>query len=309
MSDHPRHLRMYLPQPLYQSARAGEHNFLRLIEDVARRAGYSVEVMEHDTASMRQASRDPGYSLFHMEEPFATRSVTIRRAYFYPFWQIERVGRRWQFEVAKTPFPTSAADHPDITRFFRFWQKRQFGDAATKARKDGFVLMPLQGRLRDKRSFQTCSPERMIANTLEQVAGKPVIATLHPNETYSEQEIATLEKLESTHDNFEVRMGGSNELLAGCDYVVTQNSSVAFSALFFEKPSILFAAADFHHVAANVADTGVEGAFEMILSHKPDYAAYAHWFLQEMCINAGRPEARKKIEAALVKAGWPMDKK
>lgn len=309
MSDHPRQLRMYLPEPLCHSARAGEHNFLGLIADVVQQAGYSLEFIDRETASMQQASREPGYSLFHMEEPFSTRSVTIRRAYFYPFWHLERTGKRWQFDVANTPFPASSSDHPDIARFFRFWQKRQFGDAPAQTRKEGFVLMPLQGRLLEKRSFQFCSPVRMVFETLEQVADKPVIATLHPNETYSEKEIATLEKLEAQSSNFQVRVGGSEQLLKGCDYVVTQNSAVAFSGLFFEKPCILFAASDFHHIAANVAETGIERAFEMILAHQPDYGTYVHWFLQEMCINAGRPEAADKIRTRLTKAGWPMDKK
>ena len=307
MSDAPRQLRMYLPDVLCESARQGDHNFLNLISQVVQQAGYSVSYLVRDTADMMQAAREPGYSLFHMEEPFAQNSVSIRRAYFYPFWHIETTGKRWEFEVAKTPFHEGAEPHPDTNRFFRFWQQRLFQDAPSRAHSKDFILMPLQGRLLDKRSFQTCSPTRMIADTLEQVDGKSVVATLHPNEVYSDAEIAALEKLTSLYPNLTIQTGGSEDLLRTCDYVVTQNSSVAFSGFFFEKPCILFGKSDFHHIAINVAKTGVDRAFETVLVHKPDYAAYLYWFLQDMCINAGRPEAPEAIRAALIRAGWPMD--
>lgn len=308
MPDNPRHLRMYLPEPLCEGARQGEHNFLNLLSQVVRQAGYSVSYMARETVDLKQAAREPVYSLFHMEEPFAQSSVSIRRAYFYPFWHIERTSKRWNYEVARTPFSQDKDVHPDTDRFFGFWQKRLFQDAPKKSRNKGFILMPLQGRLLDKRSFQTCSPIRMISDTLDQVESKTVIATLHPNETYSDEEISALEKLSSLYGNFTVQLGGSENLLQTCDYVVTQNSSVAFSGFFFEKPCILFGASDFHHIAINVEKTGVGRAFEMVLAHKPSYASYVHWFLQEMCINAGRPEAPEAIRAALIRAGWPMGK-
>lgn len=296
---------MYLPTPLRESAQAGQHNFLKLITDVAQMAGFEVSYSPAETVDVLKAAHQPGYSLFHMQEPLAKRSVSIRRAYFYPFWHIERSNKRWQFEVATSKFPT--VTHPDKMRFFEFWQKRLFSDAPKQARRDGIVLIPLQGKLLVRRSFQACSPIEMIEDTLKHDPHRQIIATLHPNEIYSAEEITALEKLEALHDRFECRVGGSEDLLRICDYVVTQNSAVAFSGFFFRKPCILFARSDFHHIAINVSDTGVEEAFEKVLGHDPDYQGYVHWFLQDMSINAGRPEAADKIKAALVRAGWPMN--
>jgi len=95
-------------------------------------------------------------------------------------------------------------------------------------------------------------------------------------------------------------------MLKTCDYIVTQNSSVAFDGFFFAKPSVLFGQIDFHHIAANVSELGAAAAIRQAPHMTPDYAGYVHWFWQEMSINAGRPEAEQQIKAALSRAGWPI---
>jgi hypothetical protein len=81
---------------------------------------------------------------------------------------------------------------------------------------------------------------------------------------------------------------------------------VGFEGYFFGKPLILFAKSDFHHIALNVGDIGAPRAFDRVQSHTPDYAAYLFWFLQVRAINAGRPEAKKKIRDVLRNHGWPV---
>lgn len=294
---------MYLPDPLRKSAMAGTHNFIGLIESVLREAGFDIEFPKGEAKLMPP----PGYSVFHMQEPYKNRSLNIRRAYFYPFWHIEPSNARWDFAVAQRKFRPEDGHHPDKARFTQFWQKKMFGDGPALARRDGFVLLALQGILTRQRSFQTCSPIEMVAATLTHEPSRKIIATLHPNETYDPEETRALERLVDKYQRFEVQTGGSEKLLRLCDYVVTQNSSVAFSGFFFGKPCILFGQSDFHHIAVNVAQDGVQHAFERIGSVRPDYAGYLHWFLQENTINAGRPEAKAKIRNVLAQAGWPVE--
>lgn len=135
---------------------------------------------------------------------------------------------------------------------------------------------------------------------------QPVIATLHPNERYENAEIAALKKLEQAYDRLTVQTGGMEELLVGCDFIVTQNSSVAFNAYFFRKPSLLFRKTDFHHIAVQADINNLAAGFSKVQQIAPDYAAYIHWFWQRNSINAGRPEAEKKIAARLKRFGWPV---
>jgi UDP-N-acetylglucosamine 2-epimerase len=133
-----------------------------------------------------------------------------------------------------------------------------------------------------------------------------VIATLHPNEHYEKAEIAALERLAKMHQRLTVQSGGMVELLTACDYIVTQNSSVAFNGYFFGKPALLFRKAEFHHIAVQADMDELAQGFAAVAQAEPDYAAYTHLFWQKNSINAGRPEAEDMITARLKRFGWPV---
>ncbi|MBR9650406.1 hypothetical protein [Thalassovita aquimarina] len=301
-----KHLDFYLHPGLLKNARAGNHNFIAKIVEVAEQGGFTVG-FRGDSLRERDESRNrPGYTMFHMQEPNGPRALTFRRVYHYPFWQIEPTNKRWDWRVAQTRFDTARIDETEARRFYGYWRKRLFGDAADKATRDGIVYVPLQGRLTERRSFQTCSPMEMLVSTLQHDPSRRVIATLHPKEHYSASEISKLDALEARFPRLTVQEIDMAEMLQRCDYVVTQNSSAAFNGYFFGKPCVLFARVDFHHIAADVYRMGLDRAFETVLTETPDYASYIWWFWQKMSINADRPEATNKIRQALRRAGWPV---
>lgn len=302
----PRILRFYLHEGLRIRALAGEHNFIRKIEIVAENSGFRVEFRKNsDEERLRSASRR-GYSMFLMDDPWHDRALTIRRVYQYPFWAIENSAKRWEWRVAQASFTSGNAPRKEADDFYRFWQKRLFEDATTAIERDGFVYVPLQGKLSNHRSFQYCSPLEMLEHVMIQDPDRWVVATLHPNEAYTDDELAALDNLKKEHPCLSVKTGDMQAMLQRCDYVVTQNSAAAFSGYLFGKPSVLFGRVDFHHIAANVHALGVGLAFERVQTLSPDYAGYLHWFWQIMSINAGRPEAEGKIKQTLIGAGWPM---
>lgn len=302
----PRHLQIFLEDSLLRSARRGEHNFIAKLVSVMEDAGYSISYKPQTPRMQDQARRHKGYTLFHMKEPVTDGGLTFRRVYHYPFWAIEPTAERWNWQVAKARFDPGTVPDKEAQGFYQRWQSRLFGDAPKAATREGYVYVPLQGMLSVHRSFQHCSPMTMLDAILKAETERKVIATLHPKEVYSEADIAALHLLEALHTKFELRAGGMEQLLQGCDYVVTQNSSAAFNGFFFGKPAVLFGQIDFHHIAANVDQLGVTGAFETVQQMTPDYAKYIHWFWQTMSINAGHPTAEAKIKDAIQRAGWPM---
>lgn len=294
--------RFFLPWSVRQRAVSGEHNFINKLAVVLGNGGFEVRYEDPDDADPRLG----GYSIFYMKNPFARNSISVRRAYYYPFWHIECTNERWHWDVAETPFDAQSIDPKVARQFFRGWRERLYEAALRNKGNDGFVYVPLQGRLLDHRSFQHSSPMQMLGHTLAHNPGKQVVATLHPGEIYTDAELATLDAFAIQHPRLKVQMGGMEELLPRCDYVVSMNSSVAFAGFFFRKPCVLFADIDFHHIAANVGTLGVSEAFEQVREMRPDYAAYVWWFLQHMSINAGRPEANEKIRTRLMELGWPL---
>ena len=292
---------MYLEDSLRQSAEAGEHNFINLMVEILKKSQFRVEYS--DISKLKD--HDGGYSISHMKEPPDDNGLVFRRVYHYPFWQIEQTSKRWHWDVAKSKFDPGIVAS-DAVRFYGFWQKRLFGDAPDQTSADGFVYIPLQGRVTRHRVFQSCSPVEMIEHCLEQDPHRKVMATLHPKEVYSRKERTELDALQAKHERLTIGAGEMVNHLQRCDYVVTQNSSAAFAGYFFGKPALLFAKSDFHHIAEQADMENLQHSFENVTNRNPAYDKYIWWFWQQQSINAGRDDARDKIVARFKRFGWPM---
>ena len=144
----------------------------------------------------------------------------------------------------------------------------------------------------------------MLRATLKADTRRLIHVSLHPKEKYSELELSALGELIKQQPRLILQSGDSAGLVAGCDYVVTQNSALALDGYFHRKPAILFAAIDFHHIAANVSELGVEKAFTSILTKGAEFDQCLYWFLQVRSINAGRDDAEAKILSAVQRHGW-----
>ena len=297
-----RHVQIFLEDGLLDSAQRRAHNFLDLMQDVLEEAGLTVEFLhENDQPQMCK-----GLSLVHMKPPLGRNGLTFRRVYHYPFWQIDKTEQRWAWDVARDHFDPAAVDTASTQKFQRFWRKRLYGTDAVTATPNGPIYIPLQGKLTEHRSFQVMSPVDMVKTTLQLDPKRDVIATLHPKERYTPAEHVALDKLQDANPRLTVTIRPPKDILPTCAYVVTENSAVAFDGFLFDKPAILFARIDFHHISQSLTRTSAEHAFDAVLSDRPDFAKYVHWFWQQKSINAGRDDAADKIRARFKALGWPI---
>ncbi|MEL7090480.1 MAG: hypothetical protein AAFN94_01980 [Pseudomonadota bacterium] len=297
----PKRMRFYLEDTLRQSAAARSHNFLNLVAEVLEDAGFQLSYHPNTNAERIKAQARGGFALCHMTPPPSDRALVFRRVYHYPFWQIQRSDQRWDWDVAQASFDPATCPGDEAQRFYGYWRKRIGGTLLDRIGDDGFIYVPLQGRLTDHRSFQSCSPIDMIARTRAACPDRDIVATLHPKEVYSDADLGALDALDQADPHLTVRMGDRDALLPRCSFVVTQNSSVAFDAMFFGKPAVHFARSDFHHIALG------PDAFDRVADHRPDFARYVWWLWQHMAINAGHDNAKNKIRAKLAHAGWPVE--
>ncbi|SEN26848.1 hypothetical protein [Palleronia pelagia] len=294
-------LRIFYHRQLLERARAGGHNYTNRIDAALRSRGWRVELcLDSDAARVASLAR-PGRSLFHMAPPLGARSLTTRLAYWYPFWRIEASAKRWEWDVAQARFDPEAVD-PEAAARFRTWRRGQHlkGVQAT----GDAVFVPLQGRLQEARSFQTMSPLAMLEQTLAHTGPRRVVATLHPNETYLTAERAALDDLAARHPRLQVSDAPADRVLGESGLVVTQNSSVALLAYLLDLPVILFGQIDFHHIALNVAELGVAGAFARAADHRPDCARYLFWFFRMNAIDAAAEDAEAQILRRFADHGW-----
>lgn len=294
-------LRIYLEPPMLKTAIAGTFNFMNVLREAVEEASWRVEWHEACPKALRDAPSLPGYALFHMEMPLHDRALCFRRAYHYPFWQIEPMPQRWRFRVATSRFAPEDIDPDEAQVFLTRIRHRVLPGPEPTAGET--VLVPLQGKIRKWRSFQVMRPIDMVKEVAQ--TGRKTIVTLHPREIYDQADHAALTRLEARFPNLTIG-GQSTSLLRECAFVATQNSAVAFDGLLLKKPVILFGQSDFHHIALNVADLGAKQAISCAFQHRPDFARYVFWFLRVMAINATAPDAKAQVRTAMKRGGWPI---
>ena len=302
MSDQ-RILRIYLDDQLRGDAIDGHFKIMGRIKNAFEGQGFRVDYVKNSDAERAKSIMRRGYSLFYMDHPLHARALTLRKAYFFPFWRIEKSAKRWEWDIAKAPFKPSDID-PNKAKKFADYRRGLFLDGRAPMPSEGIVYIPLQGRLLEQRSFQTQSPLDMIRTTLIHEEMRDVVVGLHPGETYLPEELAALRSLVDKEPRLQLSSLPAVELLQHCDYVVTQNSSVALMGYFFNKPAVLFAQIDFHHIAANVSELGAQEAIQSAPSMTPDFERYVFWFLRDTAIHGGQDDVEDRILDEVRQRGW-----
>ncbi len=238
----------------------------------------------------------PGYHMVDNLPVTAPHCLVVRRCHMEPFYRIEATNDRWLWDITEQPFTPGA----QAEWFLKYWQDRRFKGQTIA--EGGYIFMPLQGKLSKHCSFQSQSPLQMIATTLKADPKRTIFATLHPKETYSADDHAALQGF---GPRFQLVAQPSLPLLAGCDYVVTQNSAMAFTGYFARKSAVLFARIDFHHIAGSVPRMGLQAAFAAVNEPQP-FASYLQWFLRDNAISAWSQDAAPRILDRLRRHGWPI---
>ena len=297
-------LHFYLPETMLAGAKSGAQPIVKRIRQAVDPAGFRVEFWQDSPDNIKAARSRDGYAMYHLHEPDFDRALCFRKAYEYPMWAVEWTQARWNWAVAKAAFDPHVVDGPDAFVFTRMWRTRLFPN--TRPRRGGYIYVPLQGKLTQVRSFQSMSPVAMLKQVLAHANDRPIIATLHPNEEYALAERAALEALLPKYPNLRVQFGGMQQLLPDADFVVTQNSSVAFAGFLLHKPAVLFGRSDFHHICLDAARIGAARALAEADTHRPDYDRYVTWYWKHMSFNVRRDGIETRIRDKLRSFDWPV---
>lgn len=303
----PKILRIYLDETMLYQARQGTFGFASRVEKAFTERGFQVEFRENSFDERVKSGARNGYSMFLMDDPFHEKALTMRKAYYFPFWRIEATPKRWEFEVAQKTFDPDEIDTDTAQFWAGNWRKWLFKDGPANATQDGVIYVPLQGRLLERRSFQSMSPMDMIEEVRRKAGERHILLGLHPGETYSRDELDAVDRMSAKDGRIAVQTGGMEVALRTCDLVVTQNSAAALSGFFFRKPAVLFAQTDFHHQMPSALDLGVDEAWRRAEEIIPRYAAYLYWFISLNAIKADvEGAAEAQILATCARHGWKI---
>jgi len=297
-------VKILVDEQMCVDARAGRHNFLHRLENALGDLGLKADFAAKTVGSLLATGQTDEPSMAFMEEPTGPHMLNLRTAYVMPFWNIETTNKRWEFSVAQDTFNPDDVDPAAARKFANGVRRWRYKNDPADARRLGFVYVPLQGRLLQHRSFQSMRPIDMLKSLLAHES-RPIVTTIHPNETYTQEELQALHDLVETSPNLSIGQSDTTALLRDCDYIATQNSGVAFTGLFYRKPCVLFGQIDFHHIAANVQKLGVAEAIKQVEAIRPPYDLYLYWFLKKHAINAGSDDVEEQIIARLKHLNWP----
>lgn len=297
-----RTLSLYLNAAGRRELQAGGPSILKALRDAVQGVGWGVEIRPE--VARHEMAAEPGYHIVVNHPVTGPRCLNLRDAYLPAFWRIEASNDRWDFSVAKAFYDPDMIDAKRGATFLRHTRPRVLGNGPIT--REGFIFMALQGQLTRHRHFQAMSPVKMIEATLQADLARPIFATLHPKENYAAADLAALAELQVRHARFRLSQARSEDLLVRCDYVVTQNSSMAFKGFFAEKPAVLFAQIDYHHIAGSVPKIGVAAAFRQV-ADPPDFGRYLFWFLQRQSIARYAGHAPAAIRLRLAALGWPVE--
>ena len=294
-------IQFYLTKRSLERANNGNHPMFNAVQDFGRDLGITVSATR--MSGRDRASRTQQKTLVHMATPIGQNGLVFRRLYAGPFWHIDLVSARWFWRNAKAEFRPD--DVPDVAarEFFEHWREALYPKAQDGTERGDFIYMPLQGKLLEHRSFQKMSPVDMIHQTLAH-SDLPIRATLHPNEDYTEKELRTLDDLQQENPRFTCEALSMEDALAGCRYIVTENSSAALHGVLFQKPTILFAAVDFHHICHNVSRLGVKGAFEAVAQDKKPFENFLYWYWGMNALNLESPTINQDLHHVFSQLGW-----
>lgn len=297
-------LNLYLGEGGRAAVLAGEPRITTHLKAAVEAAGWKVKLRAAEERPLIPFR--PGFHMVQNEEVPSGNCLSLRQVGWEPFWRIERTNDRWDWQIAGQVFDPDAIDPVAAERFLRNWKGRLFGEAPLRA--GGGVLVALQGRLLTRRSFQSAGPLEMLRAVALRWPDRPVTAHLHPRQTYAPAERTALDALRAELPNLRIEMGTSAEALLACDLLVTENSTVALRAYVAQKPVMLWARIDFHHIAASVPELGQEPAFVRLEDggRAPDFARYLYWYFRENCLRSWDDGLADAIRQRLRALGWPI---
>jgi hypothetical protein len=277
------------------------HPFFSRAQTAFESLGMRVRYIEDTDANRRDSIFLDAYAMFYFKDSFHDHALDVRHTPIGPFYRMEKEADRALYRLVDRPFAPDELPRQQANSFFKIWQRLLIPD--TIVAQSGAVLIPLQGKLLQRRSQQTMSPLEMLKATIKHDPSRPIWLKLHPKETYSDAEMRALAEL--CDERVKLIDIDLDTALKGCDYIVTQNSSVLLHGLFYRRPAIVFADCEYHHPFQSVRrGIPLDQAFARVTEDLPDFAKFAYWYLQLNCINTSREWAEEMIIAQCREFGW-----
>ncbi|MEM9140475.1 MAG: hypothetical protein AAGB15_11665, partial [Pseudomonadota bacterium] len=231
--------------------------------------------------------------------------VTIARGYIDGYYYIDPLGHRENSSIGAREFVPRDVPAEEANIFFRRLRRRyvRHGLSHRDQAPKGTVEVPeeaiaimLQGLRRgEEPRGAICSEADMIRAVVAARGTRPVMIKFHPFGATPAVKRAVADVVDPKAGVHLVE-ANVHDVLEAASMVVTQTSGVGFEAILHRKPTVLFAAADYAHVATRVER--LDDLPEILAKADQgrfSHAKYVYWFLKENLLRPGTPEFLPRV--------------
>lgn len=235
--------------------------------------------------------------------------LVLHPGYVQGYWYLDPKGHRERSSIVGRSYDASQISAGAANLFFAEtrratvkggWTTRAQPTRGVQALPSNAILIALQkipqGRLP---LGAVCTEIEMVRAVVAARADRPVLIKFHPFGAHADT-AAVVEEMARADPNVHLVDANIHDLLGVTDVLCCYSSGTGFEAMLHRAPTVLFATADFHHVATKVKDLAdVPLALERALSRKVNYPKYVYWFQSENMWHAEQQGLEARLDALL----------
>ena len=243
-----------------------------------------------------------GRAVYLNPDVLPSNTLALSQSLIPDFWYIEDSIVPTEMSLYNAEFDDSRVHQRRADEFAQKWSALFKSEFQFAYGFDDYILIALTNRLDAPKAAKAYDSFEMIDHVLTFEPNRPVVIRLPDDANYSQEDLERLTAYD-LHERVTFSKGNIDRLLDGCAYVVTQDSPVSTKAIFHAKNVIQYAPSPFHHIAEKpYLEKRLIRSFNRANRARPNFAAYAYWLFQEVCVDATGSGGRERLLKALHKA-------
>lgn len=218
----------------------------------------------------------------------------VAKGYVNGYWYVDPMGHRENSGILSKTFDPKAIDPAAPNEFFKTVRRQNVHHGQSQRAQtergaaeviDGAIAIMLQRMVPGEApKAAICTEAEMVRAVVAARGDRPVMIKYHPfgaTDAVKQAVGDTVDPSKGVH----LVDANVHDILEAASMVCTLTSGVGFEAYLHRTPTLLFAGADYHHIALQVASLDdLPDLFVQAESQRFPFPKYVHWFLEQNLI-------------------------
>jgi hypothetical protein len=298
---------------LLLSANAGKLDFVNLVSDICRSAGYKVSILNSSGPDEELRTDTRHIHILMNDRPcYGPNTFACVPSYLRGFWYFDELATRNNSSIRLKEFRPDLVRGGAAEKFFKRLGQKFIGQNLSKYPQDdgtsdivtGCISLFLQDFAAPKFHRHYVGAIDMIEAAIACRGHRHLYIKPHPLQP--DDQLAQIAAYHDPQRGVTVGDAGIHCLLPKSDLAISQSSAACFEAYLHKTPVILCGQTDFHHIAITLLDARrMAQAMDDALSAEIAYEKYLFWFLKQNLIEPRQQaNARQRIVRVFHNKGY-----